>query len=288
MTTKISVNGQLGDEASATISVLDRGFLYGDSVYEVLRTYDGKPFALDAHLDRLERSSQLLDIPWPLARTELIDELDRVMAAAGNAESYLRVIITRGGGPIGLDPALADHPNLVVIATELKTLPEQMYEQGVKVCLIAAGRSAVDSLDAGAKSGNYLTNLLALRQAKQRGAHEALLLDAHGRVCEGSSSNVFALEGGQLRTPPLDVGILEGITRREIIALATRLGTPVQEVEIPPDELCAAEEVFLTSTIREVLAVTRIDDVVIGDGKPGPFTKQLRAAFRAHTRPVAS
>jgi branched-chain amino acid aminotransferase len=279
MTTRICVDGQLGDEQSARISVLDRGFLYGDSVYEVLRTYGGEPFALEEHMERLERSAELLAIPLPLSRQELVGEMRRTMEAAANAESYLRLIITRGGGPIGLDPALAVDPTRVIIVTELRTLPEQIYQRGVKICLVAAGRSAEGQLPAGAKSGNYLTNLLALRIAKERGAHEALLLDAHGRICEGSSSNVFVVQGGTIRTPPLEVGILEGITRRKVLELAHQQGRTVEEVHLAATDLQQAEEVFLTSTIREVLAVTAIDETQVGDGRPGPIATALRAAF---------
>ncbi|PIE17382.1 MAG: aminotransferase [Proteobacteria bacterium] len=279
MTTRICVDGELGDERSARISVLDRGFLYGDSVYEVLRTYGGKPFALDEHMERLERSAELLAISLPLSREELVSEMRRTIEAAGNAESYVRLVITRGGGPIGLDPALAVDPTRVLIVTELRTLPEAAYETGVKISLIAAGRSAEGQLPAGAKSGNYLTNLLALQIAKERGAHEALLLDAHGRICEGSSSNVFVVQGQTIRTPPPEVGILEGITRRKVLALARGLGHPVEEVHLEAADLRRADEVFLTSTIREVLPVTEVDETRVGDARPGPIAKALRAAF---------
>lgn len=279
MTTCICVDGQLGDEKSARISVLDRGFLYGDSVYEVLRTYGGEPFALAEHMARLERSAELLAISLPLSRAELEAEMRRTIEAAGNDESYVRLIITRGGGPIGLDPALAVDPTRVIIVTALRTPDEEVYERGVKISLVAAGRSAEGQLPAGAKSGNYLTNLLALRIAKERGAHEALLLDAHGRICEGSSSNVFVVQGGTIRTPPLEVGILEGITRRKVLTLAESLGHPVEETHLEASDLEKAEEVFITSTIREVLPVTQVDERKVGDGRPGPIAKALRAAF---------
>ena len=281
MTTRISINGHLSDEEDATISVLDRGFLYGDSVYEVLRTYGGRPFALAEHFNRLERSASLLDIPLPISRSALIDEVHDATESAGNDESYVRVIITRGGGPIGLDPALATRANRVIIVTTLKLLDEETYTRGVKVCVVAAGRSSAGQLPAGAKSGNYLTNLLALRLAKQRGAQEALLLDAEGRICEGSSSNIFTLRDGVIRTPTLEVGILEGITRCKVLTLAREAGFAVEETDIRPEDLYGADEVFLTSTIREVLAVTQVDDTTIAEGHPGPIARKLRADLRA-------
>jgi branched-chain amino acid aminotransferase len=278
MTTRISIDGVLSDE-SATISVLDRGFLYGDSVYEVMRTYRGRLFARDEHLERLERSALLLEIPLPISKQALIEEIAKTMEAAGNPESYVRVIVTRGAGAIGLDPALATDPARVIIVTALKTIEPKLYQSGVKLGLVQVGRSASGSLPAGAKSGNYLTNLLALRKAREEGAHEALLVDARGRICEGSTSNVFAVYKGFIVTPPLDVGILEGITRRKVMSLAQRIGVVTREEELLPATLLAADEVFITSTIREILPVTRIDESLIGNGTPGAITTRLRQAF---------
>ena len=283
MTTRVSIDGDLCEEGGGSVSVMDRGFLYGDSVYEVMRTYGGALFAPHEHLDRLERSAALLGIRIPLAHPALLAEIRECVSAAANAESYIRVIITRGAGPIGLDPALASDPCRVVIVTALQTVDPQLYVQGARVALIGIGRSSGGDLPAGAKSGNYLTNLLALQQARQHGAHEALMLDTEGRICEGSTSNVFAVLEGSICTPPLEVGILEGITRSKVMTLARQLGYTVRECQISPEQLASAEEVFLTSTIREVLPVTVVDDTPISAGRPGPVTDALRKAFQRLT-----
>ncbi|MBW2733845.1 MAG: aminotransferase class IV family protein, partial [Deltaproteobacteria bacterium] len=175
-------------------------------------------------------------------------------------------------------------PCRVIIVTELPRVPEEFYKTGVRVCVIEVGRSSAGELPQGAKSGNYLTNLLALREAKRRGAHEALLVDPRGRICEGSSSNVFAVIGGTIRTPPLDVGILEGITRRKVMSLAQGLGHRVEEVELSREDLASADEIFITSTIREVLPVTELGEVKVAGGRPGAITRSLRLAFRDLTR----
>ncbi|MCC6748418.1 MAG: aminotransferase class IV [Deltaproteobacteria bacterium] len=282
MTTRISIDGQVGDEGSAKISVLDRGFLYGDSVYEVLRTYGGRPFALPEHLERLRHSAELLELPMPLDDAGLRQEIAATIAATGNAESYVRVIVTRGAGPIGLDPALAAGPCRVIIVTALKRWPDELYAQGAPIALVPTGRPAEGPAGGAAKSGNYLTNLLALGRARRSGAHEALLLDAEGHVAEGSSSNVFVVREEGLLTPPVEAGILEGITRRKVIALARRAGIAVHEQPLTPEDLFGASEVFITSTLREVMPVTRVDDRAVGGGVPGRLTTRLRELFTAY------
>jgi branched-chain amino acid aminotransferase len=281
--TLISLNGRIGGEADTRISVLDRGFLFGDSVYEVTRTYRGRPWALDEHLDRLQRSALLLGIELPVTLEQLAQEVLEILRTAregGNAgEFYLRLIVTRGTGPITLDPRVAEHPNRVIIALPLVPLPASLYREGVAIRLVHTGQVAQGELPRGAKSGNYLTNIMALKQARESGAHEAVMIDPHGRVSEGSSSNVFMVTSGKVLTPPLSVGILEGITRRRVIALALAQGLDVREVEIGADRLAQADEVFLTSTLREVLPVTRVDQRPVGDGRPGPTTTVLSRAF---------
>lgn len=286
MTLTISVDGVVGDEHSARISVLDRGFLYGDSVYEVMRTYGGRPFALQEHLERLERSAALLHIGLPVPLDRLRAEIDQLVAAAHNEESYVRVIVTRGAGPINLDPGLAEDPCRVIIVAPLRRWPEPLYERGAAIRLVPAGRAPGGAVPGGAKSGNYLVNLMALGEARRQGAHEAVLLDADGRVSEGASSNIFALfDGGRLETPHLSQGILEGLTRRRVFELAGQLGLTVTERELRPEELRRAREVFLTSTLREVMPVTRIDDWTVGDGAVGPVARELRARYQRLTNP---
>ncbi len=281
----VNMDGRLVPPEQAFISVFDRGFLYGDSVYEVLRTYRGEPFELDRHLDRLENSASLigLSLPWPRAR--LSQEVRRTLGAAGNTESYVRLIVSRGAGEIGLDPMLARGPSVIVIAKELVTPPASAYEKGVKVALVGVRRNLREAIDPAAKTGNYLNNVLAMGEAQALGAFEALMLDREGRVTEASSANVFAARAGELLTPPLEVGILEGVTRQVVLALARELFVPVREVELRPEDLYSADEVFITSTTRELVPVVAIADRRgerrVGDGRPGPVARRLLEAFRA-------
>lgn len=281
MTVMIGIDGSVMAEDQAKISVLDRGFLYGDSVYEVIRTYGGAPFALAEHLERLQRSADLLQIELPVTPALLAEEIGAVLAAAGNRESYVRIIVTRGSGPIGLDMNLAIQPRRVLIVTELKELPREIYEQGCRVHLVAAGRSSEGAVPKGAKSGNYLANIMALSAAHKQGAHEAILLDAGGRVMEGASSNIFLVSGGEISTPPLSAGILEGITRQKVFALAREAGLPLRQRELIPADLWRADEVFLTSTLREVLPVTSVDGAPVGDGTPGAITRMIHSLYQA-------
>ena len=282
MTTIISVNGRVGPE-TAVIPVLDRGFLYGDSVYEVLRTYRGEPFALEPHLGRLQRSADLLEIRLPVPLATLVAEMRAALAEAQNPESYLRVIVTRGAGPIGLDPELAVEPSRVIIVTELHELPSELYQRGAAIALVAVGRSGGGGVPAGAKSGNYLVNIMALRAARRRGAHEAVMVDASGCLTEGTSSNVFAVREGRLSTPPLSAGILSGITRGKVMELARDEELTVEERDLRPGDLTLADEVFLTSTLREVLPVTEIDGQPVQGGAPGPVTRRLAELYRQRT-----
>lgn len=283
-TVKISIDGTILDEAAAKISVLDRGFLYGDSIYEVIRTYEGRPFALAEHLDRLRRSAELLDIVLPISQQELASEIQATLAAAGNSEFYIRLIVTRGSGPINLDPHTAKNPCRVIIVTPLTPLPEHLYREGVSICLVPGGRHSGGAVSLSAKSGNYLVNLMALGTARRQGAHEAVLLDSRGRVAEGATSNIFALFKRRLCTPHLSVGILEGITRHKVIELAQEMGLDIEESELLPADMQSADEIFLTGTLREVLPVTAVDDWTVGSGSPGPVTLELLDRFRRLTR----
>lgn len=281
MSTKVCIDGEILEAEAAMIPVTDRGFLYGDSVYEVVRTYGGEPYALDEHLERLEGSADRLEMELPGGRAPIVRDIENTLMAAGNQESYVRVIVTRGSGPMGLDPALADRPRRVIMVSPLEPFPVAFYEEGVAIRLVATGRSGRQSLTQGAKSGNYLINVLALGAARRQGAHEAILMDHLDRVTEGASSNLFAVRAGQLVTPPLSAGILGGITRRKVFELAAAAGFPVTEQVITGEDLRAMDEIFLTSTLREVLPVSRVDDWTVADGRPGPVARRLLAGFRA-------
>jgi branched-chain amino acid aminotransferase len=287
MPTRVFLDGKVVLPEEARVSVFDRGFLYGDSVYEVLRTFAGRPFALGEHLDRLDHSAAGIRLPLPpLVAVEAATRA--TLAAAGNAESYVRVVITRGSGPIGLDPALGVRPALIVIVRELELPDARLYRDGAEVALVSVLRNHPRALDPAIKSGNYLNNILALAEARSRGAYEALLRDAEGFITEGSSSNLFLVVGGTLRTPPLAAGILDGITRRHVIGLARARGLAVEERPLRPADLMGADEAFICSSLRSLLPVTRVDGAALGAGRPGPVTLALGAAYLDHARAVAA
>ena len=271
-----SIDGVLHAPEDARVSVYDRGFLYGDSVFETIRTYGGEPFTLGEHLARLARSAAKIGIAMPIETAALALEVRRAVRAARNAESYVRVTLTRGTGPLGLDPALARDPLRVILVEPLTPLPSALYRDGVRAVTTRLDRPA--DAAPGAKIANYLASLLALQAARAQGAHEALLLDARGEVIEGATSNVFVVQDGALLTPPEEAGILAGITRAQVITLAGELGVPVRFATFPPT--VTAQEAFLTSSLREVIPLVQIDANSLGEGRPGPITRAIHAAFR--------
>jgi branched-chain amino acid aminotransferase len=276
----VQIDGVVVAPGEARVSVYDRGFLFGDAVFEVLRTYGGVPFALGEHIARLRRSAERVYIALPVDDATLRAEVERAIAASGNEESYVRIIVTRGSGPLSLDPDTAGRPLRVVLVERVVPPPREAYVAGVGVALLQTRRAVDDTSAAGAKVTNYLANLLALREAKSRGAYEALIVDAHGHVVEGASSNVFVAKDGRVATPPESAGILAGITRAHILAAARDLNIPVEEREVTTAEVFAADEVFITSSIRELLPVVRVDDRPIGTGAPGPIAAALHGRYR--------
>jgi branched-chain amino acid aminotransferase len=278
-----NINGRITPAEQARISVLDRGFLYGDSVYEVLRTYSGRPFALEQHLDRLKRSAERIGIALP-DRATLIGQIERSLAASGNYESYCRIIVTRGTGPLTLDPTSAFDPSTVIIVKDYEAFPEWMYEKGIRLTITKIRRPSKQTLDPAIKSGNYLNSVLAIGEAKKNGFDDALLLNEKGYVTESTSSNIFALLSGDLLTPPLDHGLLAGITRSLIIELARDNQIPCFERRLAVTDLASADEIMLTSTLREVMPVVEIDGHRIGNGAPGPFFFSLRKLFGDHVQ----
>jgi branched-chain amino acid aminotransferase len=271
---------------SAKVSVFDRGFLYGDSVFEALRTYRGRPFALDRHLARLAQSAQRVFIELPVSLEQIGREVASAVVGAGNPESYVRLTLTRGvGEALGLDPGLARHPLRVVIVTPLLSPPPESYVNGVAVVTHRTERVTDHGAATGAKVGNYLMAVLANRIARQANAAEALIVDGRGCVIEGATSNVFAvLADGTLLTPPESDGILLGITRETVLAVASELGLTVVERSLPLDVLRSAEEAFISSNIRELLPIVSLDGAPLGGGRVGPTTTRLLSAFRAKCR----
>jgi branched-chain amino acid aminotransferase len=289
MAIRVWIDGAIVDGQAAAVPVFDRGFLYGDSVYEVARTSGGRCVDLDRHLDRLDRSMASIYMA-PLPREVVTSAIARTLEAAGNAESYARVVVTRGGGEVGLDPALADRPRLIVIVRPLALPPRDVYEKGVAVAIVSVVRNARRALDPAVKSGNYLNNVMALAEAKRRGDfYEAVMANAEGRIVEASTSNVFVVKGGVVRTPPLEDGLLDGITRRRSIELLGELlRSPVEQAHLAAGDLTGAEEAFLTSSVRGVVPIVRVDGAPVGDGKPGPVTRDLLAAYDAFLADVAA
>jgi branched-chain amino acid aminotransferase len=284
MTTLVSIDGRIVPPERAEVSVFDRGFLYGDSVFEVLRTYGGVLFGFDEHLARLGRSAELALIAF--SELELLRrEVLAVVQATGNTETYVRIVVTRGSGrALGLDPSLARAPSRVVIATDVPAPPAVVYDRGISVITYRTQRISEGTSAVGAKLGNYLLSILATHEAHARGADEALILNAQGEIVEGTTSNVFLVRGGELLTPPDEAGLLAGITRAKVLAIAASLGIPCELRTFLPAELARADEAFITSSIRELVPVVAVDGSPAGGGKPGPLTARLLAAYRALTR----
>lgn len=281
---RVFINGSISPPEGARVSVFDRGFLYGDSVYETLRTVRGQPLDLDDHLQRLERSARRIAIRLPRSPREITEAVLETLEAAGNAESYIRIIVTRGEGEIDLDPAAARGGSVIVIVKPLKLPLPEYFERGVAVRVVHVRRNSRDAVDPAIKSGNYLNNILALIEARQFGAYEAILCDAEGAIAEGSTSNIFAVSAGIVRTPPLDVGLLEGITRQKVLGLCQQHGIATQETRIRPEDLRNAEEAFLTGSVRGVLPITRVDEQEVATGQPGPITRRIMALYEMRLR----
>ena len=281
--TVVNINGVLFDKDSARVSVFDRGFLYGDSIYEVLRTYGGNVFDFDGHADRLWESAEALGMPLSWDRKQLRTELARTLDAAGNDESYIRVVVTRGAGEIGLDPALAVGQQTLIVIKPLTLPTADFYARGISAIVPRVRRNLRDALDPAIKSGNYLNNILALHEAIRAGAQDAIMLDHRGLVTEGTTANVWIGRNGRLVTPPLSVGILAGITRRHVLRLAPEGGLTAEEADFDASALRAADEIFFTSSIKEIVPVTRLDGRAVGGGTPGPLTRRVSEIFQRYT-----
>jgi branched-chain amino acid aminotransferase len=277
----VSIDGQLFAAADARVSVFDRGFLYGDSAFEVMRTYGRRAFRERDHLERLQRSCERLLLPVTSGPAEWSVTVKRAVEASNLPECNVRVMVTRGVGPMGLDLSEARSPAVFCFALPLHPLPAEVYENGVAVGLSHAARATDGTRAVGAKTSNYLGSVLALHEVKRTGAHEAIIVGPNGEIVEGATSNVFLVRGGELATPPIEAGILAGITRKTVLELAERLGLKVQETQLHPHDLYRADEIFLTSTVREIVPVVRVDDLTVADGRPGPCARRLLEAYRA-------
>lgn len=276
----IYLNDKLVPKEQAVVSVFDHGFLYGDGIYETLKVYDGLIFKLDDHLERLERSARFIRLTLPLGRQGFAAVLQETLTANGLADAYVRMMITRGPGEIGLDPALCPKPTFVVFAKPFEEYPAHLYEKGVAVGIVKTRRNLAEALNPAIKSTNFLNNILAKIEAIERGVYEGIMLNHAGYVAEGTICNIFMVKDGVVHTAPLSAGILEGVTRRLVLDVASGNGIRVEETLFTPDELYAADECFITNTTMEVMPVSKVDDRTIGAGVPGPVTQQLGRFYR--------
>jgi branched-chain amino acid aminotransferase len=279
---KVWLDGKLVDAEDARISVFDHGILYGDGVFEGIRTYGGKIFQCQAHVDRLFSSARQIRLAIPYTKQEIVDAMYEAIRANGLTDGYIRLVVTRGPGTLGLSPFKCSEPCVYVIADQIALYPQEMYDNGMAVIIARTLRMSANMLNPGVKSLNYLNNIIAKIEAIDAGVAEAIMLNADGHVAECTGDNLFLVEHGGIVTPPLSAGILPGITRGVVLSLAGRLGIPVAEEDIPVERLLGADECFLTGTAAEVIAVTKINGTVIGSGKAGPVTQKLLAAFREY------
>ena len=277
-----SVNGTVVPAEEARVSVLDNGFAFGDSVYEVLRTYGGLAFEPGRHLRRLRASAARLGISVPASDASLLAQVDGLLARAAGGESYIRIVVSRGLGDCSYNFDRVQGPTVVMIQKPLPPYPAWHYSDGIKVAAVGVRRNHPRALDPAIKSSNLLNNILAMREAQSRGAEEPVLLNQEGFVAEGASTNVFLARGGKVFTPPLSAGILAGITREVVLELLPGLHIPFREEPLRLDDLLGADEAFMTSTTREVVPVKQVDETPIGDGRPGPLTRRAMEAFGAY------
>ena len=273
------LNGKRVAPQQAVVSVFDHGLLYGDGVFEGIRFYNGRAFRLQAHLDRLALSTRAISLSLPYTPTQLADAVVETIAAAGVSEGYLRLVVTRGVGPLGLDPTRCHSPSVFIIADRLQLVSGETRSQGAKVIIAATRRLGPDGLDPRIKSLNYLNHILARLEASHAGADEAILLNSAGRVAEGSADNLFIVRNGELLTPPVMEGALDGITRQVVLELAVELGIPHREIPLAPYDVFVADECFLTGTGAELIPVASVDGRLL-EQCPGPVFTAVQAAFR--------
>jgi len=280
----IFMNDRLVPEDEARVSVFDHGLLYGDGVFEGLRSYGGKVFRLDAHLDRLYASARAICLEIPLSQEQVARAVDDTLVANGLTDGYVRLVVTRGSGSLGLDPNKTKHPQVIVIADQIALYPREFYEQGLRIVTAATQRTHSAALSPRIKSLNYLNNIMAKLEGLQAGCVEALMLNHKGEVAECTGDNIFVVRSGRLLTPPPDAGILEGITRNAVMDLAVTAGIDCREQTLVRHDLYTADECFLTGTAAEVIPVVEIDGRRIGAGTPGPITARLTRDFHALVR----
>jgi branched-chain amino acid aminotransferase len=292
VTAVVNLNGRIADEAHAVISIFDHGFLYGEGIYETLRTYYGEPFLFDRHMRRLRKSAGMLALPVPWVNDEIERRVrDTMLAAAldgsANKEAYIRIMVTRGVGDLSYDLDACPSPSIVVIVKPQMDLAPDVYDRGVAVVIVSTVRNHPGTVNPAIKSNNLLNNALAMQEAVKRGGFEGVMRNYRGELAECTTSNLFVVKDGVALTPPLASGLLPGITREFLFEVAAERGIPAREAVLRDDDLFGADEAFLTSTTRELVPVVRVDERPVGSGAPGPVTHGLLAAFRAKARELA-
>ncbi len=284
MSRQIYINGTYVPQEEAKISVFDHGLLYGDGVFEGLRSYGGKVFRLEQHVRRLYESARAICLEIPLSQEEMCQAINDSVKKNGLADGYIRALVTRGSGTLGLDPNRCSNPQVIIIADTIKLYPQELYDNGLEIITTSITRNHPSALSPRIKSLNYLNNILAKIEGLKAGCIEALMLNHKGEVAECTGDNIFLVRDEILTTPPLDAGILAGVTREAVIELARAAGTEVQEISITKHDVYVADECFLTGTAAEVIPVVKVDDRPIGNGKPGPMTKDLTERFHKLAR----
>jgi len=277
---KVYLNGKFVPEEEARVSVFDHGFLYGDGVFEGIRVYYNSVFRLQAHIDRLYDSAKAINLEIPITKEEMAEVVLETCRQNGLRDGYVRLVVSRGAGDLGLDPRKCPEPTIVCIAASIVLYPEELYKKGLSVITVPTRRNSPEGINPRIKSLNYLNNIMAKIEANIAGVPEAIMLNQEGFVAECTGDNVFLIKDGILKTPAIHLGILEGVTRNEVIKLAEKRGIPVQETTFTRYDLFVADEVFLTGTAAELVPVVEIDGRVIGNGKPGPIFNQLLNDFR--------
>ncbi len=281
---KIYLSGKLVDQEQAVVSVFDHGLLYGDGVFEGIRVYGGRVFLLKEHIERLYESATAIRLTIPISPAEMIQATKETVAANGIGDGYIRLIVTRCAGSLGLDIRRTSNPQVIIIADSITLYPPEIYENGMNLITASTIRNHPAALPARIKSLNYLNNILAKIEGTDAGTVEALMLNHKGEVAECTGDNIFLIKNGVLKTPPPDAGILEGITRNAVLKLARNAGIVAMETTLIRHDLYIADEIFLTGTAAEVVPVVSLDGRKIGDGKPGPTTRRLLELFHEFTR----
>ena len=284
MSRLVYINGDLVPQAEATVSVFDHGLLYGDGVFEGLRSYSGKVFRLEAHVERLFESAHAICLQIPLSQEDMCQAINDTLAKNKIRDGYVRAVITRGVGTLGLAPDSCKSPQTIIIADTIALYPEEYYQRGLELITSSVIRNHPCALSPRIKSLNYLNNILAKIEGMKAGCVEALMLNHKGEVAECTGDNIFLVRRGALLTPPHDAGILAGITRDAVIQLAQGSGMDVQEVSLTKHDVYIADECFLTGTAAEVVPVVKVDDRTIGSGQPGPVTLDLKEQFHKLAR----